>query len=177
MHVEVDHRDTTNGLLRAQQADGDRDVVEDAESLAVIGKRVVRAAGEVHRHAVHERVPRRRDRAAHGATRPLHERGRPGEAEPPQLRFRHVAIGESLDVVRRVHEPEHLVGRGVGIHHPLGRDDAFGHHALAQHGVLLDGESMPRRQREGVSRRRPHGERHQRGVAARVTGRAGPASP
>ena len=58
-------------LIALQHPGGDRDVVEHAEAFAAIGKRMVRAAGEVRRHAVIERDARRRDRRADRSPRAL----------------------------------------------------------------------------------------------------------
>ena len=88
-------RSTTSGAANAprglQRAHADRDVVEDAVALAVVGKGVVRAPGEVPADALHQRGarPRRRSR------RPLRvSAGRaraPGEPEPPRL-----CVGETV---------------------------------------------------------------------------------
>ena len=60
---------------------GHDDVVEDAETTATVGERVMRAAADVRRHAVRERKVRRNQRGTDGAARPLHELRRPGEPE------------------------------------------------------------------------------------------------
>ena len=79
MDVEVNDRSTPQQSLALQQAHGDGDIVEDAESLAVIGKGVVRATGEVHGNAVPQRGGGRLARPADRAQRALDERGRPGK--------------------------------------------------------------------------------------------------
>ena len=124
------------------------------------GEGVVRAAGEIHRHAVLERGARRRDRAADGAVRALDERRRPGESDPPHRRRVERAGVEGIHVLRGV-RAEQLLARGARrVAELLRRDEPEREHALAEERVLLDREAMPRGQRDAVGRGAPRAERH-----------------
>src|SRR5689334_3619412 len=85
--VEVDDGGASHAAAALQASDRDGDVVEDAETLAVVGKGVVCSPGQVHRHAVLERRGRRLAGAANGTEGALDERGRPGKPESAQLRW------------------------------------------------------------------------------------------
>jgi hypothetical protein len=52
MNVEIHDRRAGDAGLTLEHANGDGHVVERAESLAVIGERVMRAAGEIHGDAI-----------------------------------------------------------------------------------------------------------------------------
>ena len=57
VHVEVDDRDAARVLVALQDARGDGDVVEDAEALAAIGERMVRASRKIGGDPVVQRGP------------------------------------------------------------------------------------------------------------------------
>jgi hypothetical protein len=67
MYVEVDDSGTTNAAGALKGSHGDSDIVEDTESLAMIGEGVVRSSGEIHRNSV---VERRRRGFTSSADRP-----------------------------------------------------------------------------------------------------------
>ena len=50
-----------------------------------IGEGMMRPAGQIHRDAVGDRRPSRRDGGPGAATRPLHHLCRPGKSDPPNL--------------------------------------------------------------------------------------------
>ena len=83
--VEVDDEHGAHPAGEPERLGGHDDVVEDAETTATVGERVVRAAADVRRHAVRERKVRRHQRGTDGAARPLHELRRPGEPEREHL--------------------------------------------------------------------------------------------
>ena len=157
-------RDAARPLKRS---DRDRDVVEDAESLAVVGKGVVRAAGEVDRDAV-ERAAAALDSPADGAKRSLDERRRPRKSEHAQL-----GLGQRALVRRRcssrVDERELLDRRARGARAGAPARPAPRRGRVAEERVLRDRKSVPRRQRNDV-RGRPgvqrHGARARQGRAA-----------
>ena len=135
-------------LIALQHPGADGDVVEHAEAFAAIGERVVRAAGQVRRHAVIERGAGRRDRRADRSARALDHLRRPRESDAPLDVGRHRSVHDGVDILRIVHEPQ-IVERGrrrfVQI---IGRDDAFGEDALAQPRVLRHRELVSLRQRQ-----------------------------
>ena len=88
VHVEIDDRRARDAPFALQRADRDGDVVEDAESLAVVRERVVRAAGEIDREPVLERGARggtvRRPRRGATVRRVRATRGIRCGASPPR---------------------------------------------------------------------------------------------
>jgi hypothetical protein len=161
MHVEIDDGGAADPPFTLQQPDCDGDVVEHAEPLAVIGEGVMRAAGEVHRGAIAQRVARRGDGAPHGTPRPLDERRRPRQPELTHLGGAELTVDESVYVLRRMHEAQHLISRALGIEHALGGHQPLGDDRVAQQRVLRHGKAMPLGKGKGVPRRGPDGERHQ----------------
>ena len=128
----------------------------------------MRAAGEVHREAVLERVPRGRDRAADGAIRALDERRRPREARAaaaPPRRARRRGTGARSRACARAAVRRR--SRAAGIEHVVGGHDPSAMTASRSMRVLRDREAMSLRQREGVARRRPERERHRVRASAR----------
>src|SRR5262249_32310986 len=131
------------------------DVVEDTESLAVVGEGVVRAAGEVHGDPVIERCACRFASAADGAKRAFDERLGRGEPEPPQLRVRKATADESIDVVSVVYEQQVLARDARRLVQMLRRHDPVTDHALAQPLVFRDRKAVAGWERKCVARRGP----------------------
>src|SRR5207237_10866889 len=71
VHVEIDNRDPPHAASALKGAYGDGHVVEHAEPLAVVGKSVMRTAGQVHRGAIVQGGGGRVGRAATGSERSL----------------------------------------------------------------------------------------------------------
>ena len=61
MEVAVDHHGPVNAAFALQAADGNGEIVQVAESFGLVGKAVVKPAGQVERAAVLERQPARED--------------------------------------------------------------------------------------------------------------------
>ena len=66
MDVEVDDGTTLDGALGAQPTDSDCHIVEHAKSFTMIGKRMMRAAGQIAGEPELERCARRAQSAACG---------------------------------------------------------------------------------------------------------------
>jgi len=165
--VEVYDGGAVNAPLVLERAHRHRHVIEDAEALAMAGKGVVRAAGEVHRDPAVEGRARRGDRPADGAMRPLDERRAPREPDPPHGRRVERPGVERVHVLRRV-RAEQFVARGAGrIAELLRRHEAEREHTLTEQRVLLDRETVPGGQRDAVRSGTPRQERHRarRGIS------------
>ena len=108
VHIEIDNRDPPHTASALKCAYGDGHVVEHAEPLAVIGKGVMRTAGEVHRDAIVQGGRGRFAGAADGAERSLDERRRPGEADSAHVALRERPAGKCVHVVGRMSEQECL---------------------------------------------------------------------
>jgi hypothetical protein len=128
-----------------KRPDRDGDVVENAKRFAVVGERVVRAAGEIHRDPFVERCARRLARPADRAVRPLDERFGPRESEPTQLGRAEPALGEARHVLIRVHPPEGVQVRPGWLVHPACRHETGGQDPLSEKLVLPDREPVTRR--------------------------------
>ena len=88
VYVAIDYGRALCQFSCAQSADRDRDVVEHAESFAAIGKRMMRAAGQIRAEATVERRVCSGNRAAGCVERSAHERFGPGKSETPDLFWR-----------------------------------------------------------------------------------------
>ena len=147
--VAVDHERALGEAARAQLAERRHDVVEQAEAARERVARVVRAAAEVHRHAVLERVPRRRQRARHRA--PRRARRAAGDHGSPSPRCSRTLSPPSrirASSARVVHALEHRPRHRFGLVDLLGACDAVRDHPRPQQRVLVDREAMPRGERE-----------------------------
>jgi len=156
-------------MVALQGADRDGDVVEHAEPFTVVGKGVVRSAGEVHRDAVVERVTRRLARSACRAVRSLDQRLRPWKAQAALFVLREGAARESIHVVGGVNEQEVVTVRARRIVHAFGEHDMLGENTFAQQRVLGDRESMPVRERKAVLGAGPRVERHRKPEERRLS--------
>jgi len=76
VRVEVDDEGAPHDLLAPQGLDGEGDVVEHAEALAMVAKSVMRAAADVQAQASLERQARGRE-VPRGERVRLHRRARP----------------------------------------------------------------------------------------------------
>ena len=63
VHIAIHHHRLQDGFLVLQGSDGDGDVVDRAEALAVTGERVVESTAHVEADAAREGVPRSQYRA------------------------------------------------------------------------------------------------------------------
>ncbi len=85
VHVEIEDGRPAERALALEGPHRHRHVVEDAEALAPVGEGMMGASGQAYRDALGEGRPGRREGASHRPSRPLHELGGPGEADPPDL--------------------------------------------------------------------------------------------
>src|SRR5882672_3085901 len=81
MHVQVDDRGAPDSPLVLQRADRDGDVVEDAEPLAVIRKRVMEPSSQIDADAAGVRLARRENAPAGAEEGGIHERLGVGKLE------------------------------------------------------------------------------------------------
>jgi hypothetical protein len=126
MYVEVDDSGTTNASGALKRSHSDSDVVEDTESLAMIGERVVRSAGKVHRNSVVERRTRGFTSSADRPQGTLDQRRRPGESEPPELGGGETSFEKPIDVAGSVDEQQRIACGARGLTERLRRDDTTG---------------------------------------------------
>ena len=161
MDVEVDHERPLDPCFGEQHAGRDRDVVEHAESRAVIGESVMAAAGGVAGEPVLEREPRGEQRAAVRGPRARRDLGRDRQTDPAHRRGIEGLAQHRLDVRRRVRQLE--PGRGRRRRHVdlLRRDQAVLEQERHQSAELGHREAMARRHRRdigGVMNHRQHGQ-------------------
>ena len=57
MHVGIHHHRSLDRAFKLQPSNGDRNVVDHAESLAVIGARMMESTSDIRRPAVRQRAP------------------------------------------------------------------------------------------------------------------------
>ncbi len=105
-----------NSALLAQLAGGNRDIVEEAEPLPMIGERMMRATGEISGDPVSQRGARGQQRASGGEPRAPPERLRPGKADPSLLRGGQAAGLQLFHVAAVVYVFAH---RKAAAHHSL----------------------------------------------------------
>jgi len=150
MHVQIDDHGPRDRILLAQLADGDRDIVEKAEPLAVIGERMMRTTREIARHPVEPRVARGKQRTSAGELCAPPERLGPGKTDAPLFRDRQPAGLELAQVAGVVHQLSVFQRDGLGLEQVTGRDNSvgeqpifeqcvFAHRKTAAHGSLVLG--------------------------------------
>jgi hypothetical protein len=135
--VEVHDRHAARPALRLEHARADRQVVQVAEALGLVGEGVVEPAAEMHRRAVLERLARRRDRAPARQHVGIHDLGRERQLgverarRPPQLlEIVQVRGGvHALEVLARGRRRQRHVGRIQGAL----RDQGVAHQAVLHH--------------------------------------------
>ena len=148
--IEVDDQGPGCAPLSLQHADGDGNVVQHAEALAVIGKRVVGAARQVARHAVFQCSARSFDRSLHRQLRPAPERRRPRDADAADLGRLQRPRREFLQVPGRMNKREVAGWRFVGDEDVLRLQHPLAEQPLVRQRVLGHGKRVPRRQRNEV---------------------------
>ncbi len=148
VHVAVDHQHALGEPVAAQRGDRHGDVVEEAVAARERVPGMVRAAAEVQRHAVLQRMPCRRDRAGDRPAPALDQLGRPRQPEAALLAHRQPTVADAREQVAVVHRAQLLppdrarLVQLAGAHEPV-RDDA-----LREQLVLVERELVARRQRE-----------------------------
>jgi len=85
MHIEINHQRALYRALCAQLFNGDRDVVEHAETFTVVAERMVRTTGEIPGDAACEARARREQSATRRESRPAPERLAPWQSQAPHL--------------------------------------------------------------------------------------------
>ena len=148
MHVRIENDGSPDLLFVHQPTDGDRDVVKNAITFAVIGVSMVGAAGEVDRIAVVQRGAGRAHRGADGPTRTFDHLQRPGESDAPLFLRIQGSIGNAPHVRRVVRQGELRIRRSRWLDQFMWRNDPGGQHTLAQPAVLRHREAVPGRQRQ-----------------------------
>ncbi len=79
MDIDIDHHRTMDAAVGLQVPNRDRHVVQHTETLAVVGKRVMEAAADVHGHPSLQRAPRGLDASSRAKKRRLDQLSRVGE--------------------------------------------------------------------------------------------------
>ena len=144
MHVEIDDQRAADSSLSLKHADGDRDIVEDAEAGAVVRECVVATAGCAAGDAVIEGEACGQHGSAHRGLRAEGHRGRQGNANAPGRRGRQRLAEHTLDVAAIVNALEPGLRRRLGLDHPVaGRQAVLDQH-LDQAGKLGSGEATRR---------------------------------
>lgn len=108
MHVEIDDHRTTDQSQRLQTANGDGDIIKGAEPFATIRKRVMRAAGKIHRDAMCQCGLTGLDRAADDPPRALNERCTPRQPDASLFSGGQRAVRNLLHIRRRVYAQQVL---------------------------------------------------------------------
>ena len=121
MHVEIDHQRPGDPALAAQGPDRDRHVIEDAVSLAVIGKGMVGSPGEVDAGPALERVTASLERALHGAEGTLRQERAPRKPETPEFGRGQRPVDHGLDVPGAMHQRQRVSGGPFGLMDRCGR--------------------------------------------------------
>ena len=80
MDIEIDHGCTPEATFLLEHADGHRNVIEYAKTLATIGKSMVSPTGEVTRQAILQRSSGRHESPLRGQARASPQGGRPWHA-------------------------------------------------------------------------------------------------
>ena len=153
VHVEVDHRHARRSgelalrhLLALQHARRHGDVVEHAIPAARISTGVVRAAGQIGRHALALRHARGLHARADRAARAIGHRLAPRKADFALRTRRQRAARHGVDVGRCVRQRQVRVGGGFGL--IQNQAGAFLRQSVAQALVLAHRKAVPRRQRQ-----------------------------
>ena len=137
MHVAVDGHRGANLVVALHAPDGHGDVVDHAESLAMIGKGVVKSAADADADFVGQSLARREDRASRRQPESVDQIARVGN-----FHFHFFARAERaglqlLHVVGLVDEQDVLVGRGLRFEKVGGVGDAGGDQAIANAAILF----------------------------------------
>ena len=140
MHIAIEGHRGANLVVALHSADGHGDVVDHAESLAMIGKGVVKAAADADADFVDQGLARCEDRAARRQPESVGKIARVGN-----LHFHFFARAECaglqlLHVVGLVDEKYVLVGRWLGFEKVGGVGDAGGDQAIANAAILFGRE-------------------------------------
>ena len=118
--IAIDGQGALDASVPLHLANGDGDIVDDAEALAVIGKGVVEAAAEVHRDAVAKRLIGSQNRSSGHQPKAFDQRLAVGHLEFEFLAHRKSSGFQLVDVTGRVHQQHVFVGGGLGLDKILG---------------------------------------------------------
>jgi hypothetical protein len=118
VYITIDHNGPLDDALLLKDADCHSDVVEDTESLAVIGKRMVRASGKMDACSIIHCRASCCNRGTCRAARSLDELGRPGQADPPLLQVAKLPSLEPVDIRWFMDQLQLLVGCGFRLGNP-----------------------------------------------------------
>ena len=152
MDVEIDHQRPLDQPLLAQNADGDGDIVEEAEARAMIGEGVVAAAGGVAGEPVVECETAGEHGAADRRTAAPHQWGRERQTEAPHRAAVERQRQHRVYVSLVMGEGEPGAGRRQRLDEARRRDHAVLKQHVLDPAELPDGEAMAGRQRDGVVR-------------------------
>jgi len=136
MHVKIDHGHPAHGSLPLKGANRDRHVVDETETLAVIGERVVKAAAQVHRDPPISGEPTCEGGPAGAEPGGLAQRGREGHLEQQLLLDAQSACLDLPHVVGRMDQRDLLVRCGRWQDDIDSGDGAFGEQPVPHQAVL-----------------------------------------
>ena len=125
MGISIEDEDAELGARDVQIADGDGDVVEDAVTLAVVGERVMRAAGEIAGEAIGESGVGRGESARDFEPRAGEQRLTGGQAEFLRRAWVERTGTNLLEVVVGVDAEHEVERRGVDGMDRKGRAETF----------------------------------------------------
>ena len=140
--VGVDDHGSLDGTVVLEAADGDGDVVDDAEAFAVVGEGVMEAAADVGRRAGGEGALPCFDRAARGEPDGFDEFFRVRNFHAEDFVGSEGAGLEFADVGGGVDAEDVFVGGGSGGDDVRGRSDFLGDEGVADEAIFLRGKNV-----------------------------------
>src|SRR5215470_10077786 len=123
--------------LRLETADSDSDVMNRAESFAVVGVRMMETPAQVAGKAIAKSQLARENRTAGGQPDSLHEFGRIRHFELHDFAGGQRAVPELADPFRRVHPKEVLVSGQSGLNEVFPQGDAIAQKEFMDEAELL----------------------------------------
>ena len=142
MYIAIDGHGALDELALLQLADGDREVVQHTEALAVIGKGMVKAATDVHAGAIAQSELGGEDGAAGVQHEGVDHLRRIWDLHLQLFTRAETAFHQLVDVVRRVHQ-HHVGFRGGLRFHKVGVvNHALRKQALANEAVLVGAKDV-----------------------------------
>src|SRR5215469_4465679 len=142
VHIAVDGHRGANLAVALHAADGNRDVVNHAEALAVIGESMVKSPSDIDGHAILPSVLRRKNRTSRCQPERANQFRREGNLELEFLPRGQRSGLQFIHVRRRVHQQNVLIGCRLGSEKVRGIGDSFFYQAPVYATVLLGGKDV-----------------------------------
>ena len=160
MHVEVHDENTLHAQRAAGIAGGNREVVEDAESRAKVGKGMVSATGAAGSEAMLQRQFHGQERAAEGRTGTLDEGRTPREADTSHGTLVYRAVAIAVYIGWRMRQLYQLARGRLRAVKLIQRGKAIADQMLVDFAELGHGETMARWQIRNKIRVKDQRQRH-----------------